>query len=147
MDESKPKKKLKTNAMQRSLNKLRREGWTVCVVERKIPRPGRPFPTSRDAFGFGDILACRLEPKLIALVQTSTAARWNDHKRKILGPIHDGEFATDEERQAAERIIADAITWANAGGVILLHGWSYRLPHGLKFEEKRWVCREERLYP
>ncbi len=38
------------------------ECWTCCIVEQHIRPPGREaFGFKRDAFGFGDILACDWE--------------------------------------------------------------------------------------
>lgn len=56
----------------RTLDQLRREGWYADVVERVVPRPGRPHPIRSDLFGFADVLAVR--PSGIALLVQCTAA-------------------------------------------------------------------------
>lgn len=111
----------------RSTKYLRDRGWIVCRVEQTLHMPGKPWGNKKDAFGFGDLLAARPGPEIqqamIALVQvTSTGnlmARW----KKI----------------AAEPL---AQKWKEAGGNILLHGWSKRGPRG---KRKVWTLREEIL--
>lgn len=114
---------------QRSLAYLRKNGWTVCIVEKFLPaRGGMPFPRRIDAFGFGDLLACRkdcfgLHPKQIALVQTTDASSFSKHKAKILA-------------------IPEFQKWKAAGGIVLLHGWR---KGGARGERKTWQLREEVL--
>jgi hypothetical protein len=83
-----------------------------------------------DAFGFGDILACRntrvvglLGPGQIALVQTSALSERRRHKDKTNGLV---EFHT----------------WKAAGGIVLLHSWRKLGPHG---KRKTWQVLEEKL--
>lgn len=84
---------------QKSLAYLRALGWECHIVEK-----WNPFAKVRqDAFGFGDILACK--PGVgIALIQTTSLtgimARW----RKIA-----------KNPQAKK--------WKQSRGAILLHGW------------------------
>lgn len=74
-----------------------------------------------DAFGIGDILACRLGQ--VALIQTTVTARQAEHRRIILGnPAYKA--------------------WKEAGGIILLHGWAKR---GARGKRKTWTVREEVL--
>jgi hypothetical protein len=123
---------------QRSLAHLRQEGWTVCIVEKYLPARGNmKFPRRIDAFGFGDLLACRAwartdnpterTEKEIALVQTtgspSSGGWFAQHRAKIL--------ALPEFQQ-----------WKDAGGLVLLHGWAKRGPRG---KRKVWTLREEVL--
>lgn len=101
--------------MQRTLEKLRAEGW-VCHIVEKFNR----FSMRRvDAFGFGDILAMR--PGEIALVQTTDGTSFSKHRKKI----------------------TDLLTyrqWYEAGGTVILHGWYKR-----KRRDRVWYqCREQR---
>src|SRR6266404_6384359 len=100
----------------RSLKFLRDSGWIACVVERFLPAYGSmKFPRRIDAFNFGDILACSVEPTsgegMIALVQAFPLARWRDHLAKIAA-------------------IKEAQTWKAAGGIILIHGWALKPKNG-----------------
>lgn len=114
---------------QRSLAHLRKNGWTVCVVEK-----WNQFAHVRqDAFGFGDLLAMffatvgdgSLCVRRIALVQATSDNGGNMAKRraKILS------LTTYQE-------------WRNAGGVVLLHAWGKK---GARGKRKRWTLREEIL--
>jgi len=122
---------------QRSLKYLRDNGWTVCIVEKWIPpRGSMKFGVRVDAFGFGDLLACRkvdieglglngkpLAYQEIALVQTTDHTSFSKHKLKILA-------------------IPEFYKWKDAGGMVLLHGWSKRGARGCR---KLWTLREEVL--
>lgn len=101
--------------MQRSLKKLRDEGWVCHIVEK-----WNQFARKRiDAFGIGDILAMR--PGEIALVQTTSGAHFPDHRKKII------ELPTYRQ-------------WYEAGGTVILHGWYKRKRGG-----RVWYhCREQR---
>jgi hypothetical protein len=107
---------------QRSLAYLRKDGFTVCVVERFIPaRGGMKFPRRIDAFNFGDLLACRLGQ--IVLVQTTTKSNMAARRAKILA-------------------LPDFPKWKEAGGLVLLHGWRKAGPRGGR---KTWQVTEEFL--
>lgn len=118
---------------QRSLKHLRDNGWTACIVEKRIPFRN----TTIDALGFGDILACRpvmldctgAQVTQIALVQTTTGAHLAARRSKIVNVVPDGEKRT-----------VFAAEWKAAGGIILLHGWSKLGPRG---KRKTWQLREE----
>lgn len=84
--------------MQRSLKKLREEGWVCHIVEK-----WNQFSKRRvDAFGFGDVLAMR--PGEIALVQTTSGSHVADHLAKI-------------------RALPTFKQWHDAGGITIVHGW------------------------
>jgi hypothetical protein len=109
---------------QRSLKALREAGYSVCVVEKWLPARGTmKFGIRIDAFGFGDLLACKPETKEIALVQTTDHTSFSKHKIKILA-------------------IPEFQIWKDAGGVVRLHGWAKRGPRGAR---KVWTLREEIL--
>jgi hypothetical protein len=121
---------MKTNATQRSLKYLRDAGWTVCIVEKFLPARGTmKFPRRIDAFGFGDLLACRSweEPRLhrkeIALIQSCPGASHAEHKEKILA-------------------IPEFQTWKNSGGQVILMSWAKK---GARGERKLWTVRVETL--
>jgi hypothetical protein len=127
----------KTLATQRSLKHLRDHGWTACIVEKFLPARGKmKFPRRIDAFGIGDVLACRtgllivpatgLPVQQIALVQTFPLARWHDHRDKILA-------------------IPEFHKWKEAGGLVILHGWSFKPKDGIRGAVKRWTLKEEYL--
>lgn len=96
---------------QRVLNDMRRMGWTVCVVEKWLPIPprkgadgddgnGGPKRVRKDAFGFGDLLACRSGDG-VALVQATSRSNRSSRRNKI--------NESDEAR-----------TWLQAGGRIIV---------------------------
>ena len=85
----------------RSLAFLRRQGFTVDVVERWIP--GKAIRC--DFLGFADLLAFHPAEKRFLLIQT-TSTGVSERRRKIL-----------------ERRTAEAKAWLRAGGEIELHGW------------------------
>lgn len=101
---------------QRSLQYLRTNGWLCHIVEH-----WNQFAHIRqDCYGFGDILACNPDRKLIALVQTTSAANFNKRFKKVLA-----------EPKAA--------IWRTAGGMILVHGWGKK---GARGKRKVWTLRE-----
>ena len=125
---------------QRSLGHLRKNGWTVCIVEKWIPPRGNmKFGVRIDAFSFGDLLACRGNtghvsfhsgpnalPPQIALIQTTDHTSFSKHKIKILA-------------------IPEFYKWKEAGGIVLLHGWRKGPKDGVRGARKVWILREEIL--
>ena len=105
----------------------------MCIVEKfLLARGGMKFPRRIDAFGFGDLLACRMKAMVllpaitlsgIALVQTTTRANMAAHRVKILA-------------------IPEFQKWKNAGGIVLLHGWR---KSGARGKRKTWQVTEEIL--
>lgn len=102
-NEPKKKKRAKPfNAKGASIKQLEAEGWTCWDVESRIPHT---FIT-RDAFGFGDILA--MSPSRgIMLVQTT-------------GDTHGGNFSKriNNVRNEPRHAI-----WLASGGRIVVHCW------------------------
>ena len=133
----------KTSPTQRSTKYLRDRGWIVARVEQRLHMPKSPFPITKDAFGFADLLAAKShgdnfyvdtavghgavimygEPGQIALVQVTSGSNHNARKAKI----------------AAEPLAAK---WKDAGGMILLHSWAKKGPRG---KRKTWTLREKIL--
>jgi len=124
----------KTNATQRSLNHLRKNGWIAHVVEKWIPPRGTmKFGVRIDVWAFGDILICRAPvtvngqvavPGRTALVQCFPEARFKDHREKLKG-------------------IPEVEIWKAAGNKVYLHGWSLRPKGGVRGAKKIWMLHEE----
>ncbi len=99
---------------QRSLQKLRADGYTACVVERWIPR----VMVRKDAFGFGDILGIRGPDTGALLVQTTTASHSAAREKKIVD-------------------LPEAALWVGCGNRIEVHSWAKRGGRGAR---KVWTC-------
>jgi len=118
---------------QRSLAYLRKEGWTVCIVEKWVPPRGNmKFGVRIDAYGFADLLACktleagRKQNSGIALIQTTDHTSFSKRKEKILA-------------------IPEFQKWKDAGGIVLLHSWRKGPKDGIRGARKVWILREEYL--
>jgi hypothetical protein len=100
---------------QRSLRKLRDEGWTCAITEHW----NQWAKVRQDLFGFGDILA--FQGDVTMAVQTTSGAHVGNRMQKIMAsPI--------------------AKLWCSAGlRTIVIHGWAKRGPRGAR---KVWTCRE-----
>ena len=72
----------KTSPTQRSLKKLRRQGWRPAVVEKWIPATKR----RSDLFGFVDIIAVRGNQTLA--VQTTTKTNMASRRAKIIESVN-----------------------------------------------------------
>ncbi len=99
----------------RSLQRMRKEGWKVCVVEKWIPQMRRRI----DAYGFGDILGHRLGTTGATLVQSTTDSHLNARLDKILA-------------------IPEAKGWLRCGNRIETHGWGKK---GARGKRKIWTLR------
>lgn len=100
---------------QRSLKKLREEGWLVAVVEH-----WNSFRHIRqDLFGFADLLAIRGDEAL--LVQTTSGSNVAARVEKIVQSSAAKLWLTSPNRR------------------IVIHGWSKR---GERGKRKLWTCRE-----
>lgn len=105
---------MKTSPTQRSLAWLRKQGWTVAVVEHFNPH----VKIRQDLWGFGDLLCFRKgDPPLI--VQTTSGSNLSSRMDKI-------------------RANAVASKWLEAGFAVDVHGWAKRGPRG---EPKKWTLR------
>jgi hypothetical protein len=100
---------------QRSLAKLRKEGWFVAVVEHWNPYA----KVRQDLFGFGDLLA--IQGNVIMLVQTTTG----DHVAERISKIRECPAA--------------AIWLGSSTRLIEVHGWR---KIGERGKRKLWECRE-----
>lgn len=97
---------------QRSLELLRKQGYTVGVVEH-----WNPFARIRqDLFGFIDLVAVRPGVRGVLAVQTTSGGNVSARLAKI-------------------RSEARAGIWLAAGNAIVVHGWR-------KNSKRRWECRE-----
>ena len=99
----------------RSLEALRRDGWTVAVAERWIPQAG----IRRDLFGMFDIVAIRTDQAGVLGVQATSAS---NHAARV----------TKVRENPALAI------WLAAGNGAQVWSWGQD-PNG------RWVCRKEAL--
>ena len=94
--------------VQRTLRACREQGRFVEKLEQWISygnsKPGMPFGTRRDAFGFIDIMA--IDTNDIIAIQVCTSSR-AEHYRKIM----ENEYS---------------LSWLRAGGKIELWSWSKR---------------------
>lgn len=97
---------------QRSLKKLRAEGWLVAIVEHWNPWS----KTRNDLFGFGDLLA--IQGGAIMMVQTTSGSNMAARIEKI------------KASQAA------AVWLESTTRIISVHGWARR------GERKLWTCKE-----
>lgn len=102
---------------QRSLDLLRKEGWTAAVVERWNPHAR----IRQDLFGFADLIAMRPGDQPL-LVQTTSG----------------GNFAARISKILDEPLAALAVA---SGFQIEVHGW-----RKLKADKGRWSCRREALW-
>jgi hypothetical protein len=103
------------NPTQRSLKKLRSEGWTVAVVEKWNPHAR----VRQDLFGFADLLAIRGNETIA--IQTTVSSGMAARLVKI--------------RQCK----AAALWLACSSRKIVVHGWR---KGGARGQRKLWQCRE-----
>ena len=108
--------KYRASPTKRSLELLRKRGYTVDIVERWIPY----VRVRKDVFGFGDLLCCMPE-KLPFLVQCTSGDNHAKRRNKILS-------------------LDSALVWFQSGCGILLMSWAKR---GERGKRKLWTCREE----
>lgn len=114
-----------------SVNALRDDNWIADKVEQRLPIPGAKFPTTKDAFGFGDILAAHPQ-KGILLVQATSRPNVNARIQKvtaadILGTSR-AKGGPPVLRQNPVRL--KLITWLHAGGRFEIWGWDRGTPRG-----------------
>jgi len=156
--------KQKTHATQRSLKRLRENGWTCAIVEKWIPPRGKmKFGVRQDVWGFGDILACRedtfekcrvcfglgvlVEPlasgaRVPCRTCSGSGQILKDQKATALiqcFPNTSGQFAAHRRKILA---IPEHKRWLAAGNKIFLYGWAKQGPRG---ETKHWTLRMEEL--
>jgi hypothetical protein len=106
-----------TTPTQRSLSLLRKEGFTVAVVEH-----WNMFAKIRqDLFGFADLLAFRVGQPGSMLVQTTTASNASARRAKIHKNV-------------------TALEWLMAGNWIRLDKWAER---GARGKRKTWTAESE----
>lgn len=98
----------------RSSKWLRDRGWIVARVEQRLHMPKAAFPITKDAFGFGDLLAAHMD-RGIALVQVTSTGNLTKRVTKITQDKKVSDYAT---------------MWLQSGGHIQVHGWAKRGPRG-----------------
>lgn len=95
---------------QRSLAHLRKEGWTVAIVEKFNPY----IKIRQDLWGFGDLLCFHPLRGIDMIVQTTTSANLAGRVQKV-------------------RENATAVLWLlSAHHRIEVHGWAKRFERGKK---------------
>lgn len=120
---------------QRSLIKLRQQGYTVDTVEKwqRFPK-GYPCPrcqqrpvisVRRDLFGYVDILALGKGETL--LVQVTSGSNHSSRVEKILND---------------PQVSVTALKCLKAGARIFVHSWAKK---GLRGEAKHWTLRSEEI--
>ena len=101
--------------VQRSLAKLRSEGWTAAITERW----NQYARVRQDLFGFVDVL-CIAPGRGFLAVQTTSGSNAASRVAKI-------------------RAEPRAEIWIASGGKIVVHAWAKRGPRG---KRKLWNCLE-----
>lgn len=98
----------------RTVQTLRASGWIADRVEQRLPIPGGR-PVTKDAFGFGDVLAAH--PMYGTLLVQATS-RPNVNARITKATRADG---ADGVRPNPIRL--NLLTWLRAGGRFEVWGW------------------------
>lgn len=134
-EESAPRKKRSKgkSPTARTLDELRKRGWTAQIVERRMPRTF----TTVDLFGVIDLVALVppidpdgngwFDPGAILGIQATTGPHHADRRTKILA-----------EPRAKE--------WVEAGGRLEIWTWSKRVAmrkDGSKAKMPKWTLRVE----
>lgn len=107
------------NPTERSLRKLRADGWLCDKTEHWNPWSR----TRRDLFGFIDILAIRGNEMLA--VQATSGSNVASRLAKIRG------------------LQASTLWLESPNRKIVVHGWARKGPRG---KRKKWECREEWVF-
>jgi hypothetical protein len=105
----------KNSLLPRSMKWLRDRGFICCRVEQRLFMPKAKFPVTRDAFGFGDLLAAKRYFGTI-LVQVTSRGNALARIKKITQPPKEGD----------ENVLELATRWLEAEGSIYVHGWVKR---------------------
>jgi hypothetical protein len=105
---------MKTSPTQRSLKKLRSDGYSVGITEHWNSYVG----IRQDLYSFVDMIAIKAGCPIVA-VQTTTTGNMSKRIEKIRG-------------------IKEAETWLLAGGTIQVHGWAKR---GARGKRKLWELK------
>jgi hypothetical protein len=123
-----------------SVHWLRDHGWIADKVEQRLPIPGAKFPTTKDAFGFGDILAAHPSAGVL-LVQATSRPNVNARITKVTADQILGKSRSSLRAPSLRPnpVRLNLLAWLLAGGRFEVWGWSRRIPRG---EAKmRTVCR------
>lgn len=119
----------------RTVTLLRARGYIATRVEQRLPIPGGR-PVTRDAFGFGDILACKPDCGVL-LVQATSRSHVNARiKKAIDSDIVGSSVSAPVLRPNPVRL--NLSMWLRSGGRFEIWGWAKGGPKG---EPKRWTCR------
>lgn len=109
-----------------SVTALREHGWIADKVEQKLPIPGKTV--TKDAFGFGDILAAH-PTQGILLVQATSRPNVNARIQKVtaLDILGAGK---DHPVLKPNPVRLNLITWLHGGGRFEIWGWDRATPRG-----------------
>lgn len=125
---------------RRTLERLRKEGWQVAIVEKYMKQEKMAFGRHFDVWGFGDLLACRPAddrlPAVTALVQVTSGSNHASRRNKMLGRITPD--MDEKEIAEAKKIAAAVKTWKACGNVVWLISWT-------KNKDGRWTAKEEQI--
>lgn len=106
----------------RSVQWFKNRGYIVARVEQRLHIPGSPWPRTKDAFGFGDLLVA-LENFGVALIQVTSTGNLNAREKK-------------------SRELPELREWLKSGGRFILHGWAKR---GARGKRKKWTLAEREI--
>ena len=105
---------------QESLKYLRNDGWTVAIVEKKVPHSF----ISQDLFGFIDLIAIHPDSETTIGIQVTTTANISARRAKILAHKNYQIWKASPYRR------------------MIIHGWSKK---GKRGERKWWTLTEVEL--
>lgn len=111
--------------LQRCINKAKKEGYELAIVERFIPFP-RPFGHRVDMFGLFDAVAVKADVPGVLGIQA----------------CRDGDVAAHFDKTQLEYQAKMLAIWKAAGNKAVIWGWGKKGPRG---ERKVWTCREIQL--
>lgn len=122
----------------RSIQTLRSMGFLADKVEQRLPIPGGR-PVTRDAFGFGDILACHPQGGIL-LVQATSRPNVNHRVTKVTADQILGKSkAQGNPALRPNPVRLNLLAWLRAGGRFEVWGWDNGIPRGET--RRRWRCR------
>lgn len=126
----------KAGPTQRTLEWLRKQGWTAAVVEKRIPK----CFVLKDLFGFIDIVAMRTDTQL------QPESDWDWHAG-ILG-VQATSGVNTSSRMLKILDTPESQTWLDAGGRIIVVGWRQlvkRNKDGSKSKRMLWKPKIQEL--
>lgn len=111
--------------LQRSIAKLKKDGYHHAIVERYIPFP-KPWGHRVDMYGLIDVVGIRAEVLGVLGVQACAACDLSKHRDKAL----------------SEPMFTCLRIWKANGNRFVIWAWGKRGPRG---KAKKWECKEVEL--